>query len=65
MAAAKPFITVAGLRSPPVFRIAGGLIGGLIGHHLVEFNRGVRANVFSLWPTVASDGDNLTFTWSF
>jgi len=45
--------------------IAGGLIGGLIGHHLVEFNRSVRANGFTLRPTVSSDGDNLDFTWSF
>jgi len=45
--------------------IAGALIGGLIGHHLVEFNRGVRANGFTLRPTVGSDGDNLTLTWSF
>jgi len=45
--------------------IAGGLIGGLIGHHLVEFNRTVRANGFTLRPTVGNDGDNLTLTWSF
>ncbi len=45
--------------------IAGGLIGGLIGHHLVEFNREVRARGISFAPTVGVDGNELTFTWDF
>jgi membrane-associated phospholipid phosphatase len=44
--------------------IAGGLIGGLIGHHLVEFNRTLRAK-YSMAPTVGTDGNELTFNWSF
>ncbi|HEY2394349.1 MAG TPA: phosphatase PAP2 family protein [Rudaea sp.] len=44
--------------------IAGGLIGGLIGHHLVEFNRTLRAN-HDLAPTIGTDGNQLTFSWSF
>ncbi len=36
--------------------IAGGLIGGLIGHHLVEFNRTLRAN-HDLAPTIGTDGN--------
>ena len=45
--------------------IAGGLIGGLIGHHLVEFNRTLRENTSSLTPTMGTDGRQLTFSWSF
>jgi membrane-associated phospholipid phosphatase len=46
--------------------IAGGLIGGLIGHHLVEFNRRWRAeNESSLMPTLGTDGSQLTLSWSF
>jgi membrane-associated phospholipid phosphatase len=44
--------------------IAGGLIGGLIGHHLVEFNRTLRAN-HDLAPTIGTDGNQVTFSWSF
>ena len=44
--------------------IAGGLIGGLIGHHLVEFNRTLRAN-HDLAPTIGTDGNQLTFSWAF
>ena len=46
--------------------IAGGLIGGLIGHHLVEFNRTLRENHPSAWtPTLGTDGSELTLSWSF
>jgi len=45
--------------------IAGGLIGGLIGHHLVEFNRGLREQHSALAPTIGSDGRQLTLTWKF
>lgn len=45
--------------------IAGGLIGGLIGHHLVEFNRGLREQHGALVPTIGSDGQQLTLTWRF
>ncbi len=45
--------------------IAGGLIGGLIGHHLVEFNREVRERGISLAPTVGVDANELTLTWNF
>ena len=45
--------------------IAGGLIGGLIGHHLVEFNRELRAQGISMAPTVGVDGNEVTFTWNF
>ena len=44
--------------------IAGGLIGGLIGHHLVEFNRTWRENN-ELAPQIGTDGRQLTFTWKF
>jgi membrane-associated phospholipid phosphatase len=44
--------------------IAGGLIGGLIGHHLVEFNRTWREN-HDLAPELGTDGRQLTFTWKF
>lgn len=46
--------------------VAGGLIGGLIGHHLVEFNRRLREDTSSsLMPTLGTDGRELTFSWSF
>jgi len=44
--------------------IAGGLIGGLIGHHLVEFNTTWRENN-DLAPELGTDGRELTFTWKF
>jgi membrane-associated phospholipid phosphatase len=44
--------------------IAGGLIGGLIGHHLVEFNTTWRVNN-DLAPELGTDGRELTFTWKF
>lgn len=45
--------------------IAGGLIGGLIGHHLVAFNRELRAQGISFAPTVGVDGNEVTLTWDF
>ena len=44
---------------------AGALIGGLIGHHLVEFNRTLRANYSSMAPTIGTDGNELTLSWQF
>lgn len=45
--------------------IAGGLIGSLIGHHLVEFNRDLRARGITMAPTIGSDGNELTLCWQF
>ena len=45
--------------------IAGGLIGGLIGHHVLEFNRSLRENRSTLMPTMGTAGRQLTFSWSF
>ena len=45
--------------------IAGGLIGGLIGHHLVNFNRTLREEHGAFAPTIGSDGNTLTLTWKF
>lgn len=45
--------------------VAGGLIGGLIGHHLVNFNRELRAKRTSLTPTISSDGRQVLLTWTF
>jgi len=45
--------------------VAGALIGGLIGHHLVEFNRRLRENGSSFTPTLGTDGRQLTLNWSF
>ena len=44
--------------------VAGGLIGGLIGHHLVEFNRAWRES-HELAPEIGTDGRELTFSWKF
>jgi membrane-associated phospholipid phosphatase len=45
--------------------VAGGLIGGLIGHHLVEFNRKLRAEHSAFAPTLTTDGQQLLLTWEF
>jgi membrane-associated phospholipid phosphatase len=45
--------------------VAGGLIGGLIGHHLVEFNRRLREDRSSFAPTLGTDGSELTLSWAF
>jgi len=44
--------------------VAGGLIGGLIGHHLVHFNETWREN-HELAPEIGTDGRELTFSWKF
>lgn len=44
---------------------AGALIGGLIGHHVVEFNREWRANHPMFAPTIGTDGRQLLLTWEF
>jgi len=44
--------------------VAGGLIGGLIGHHLVEFNEAWREN-HELAPEIGTDGNELTLSWKF
>jgi membrane-associated phospholipid phosphatase len=44
--------------------VAGGLIGGLIGHHLVDFNRTWRAeHGLGMMPELGTDGRQMTFTW--
>jgi membrane-associated phospholipid phosphatase len=45
--------------------VAGGLIGGLIGHHLVEFNRQWRDSRSPLVPIVGTDGKQLLLTWEY
>ena len=46
--------------------IAGSLIGGLIGHHLVNFNETWRKeHGLGMMPELGTDGRQLTFTWKF
>ena len=45
--------------------VAGALIGGLIGHHLVEFNRRLRAEHSAFAPTLSTDGQQLLVSWQF
>lgn len=45
--------------------VAGALIGGLIGHHLVEFNQKLRATHSAFVPTLGTDGQQLLVTWRF
>jgi membrane-associated phospholipid phosphatase len=46
--------------------VAGGLIGGLIGHHLVHFNETWRnEHGLGMMPELGTDGRQLTFTWRF
>lgn len=45
--------------------VAGALIGGLIGHHLVEFNRKLRTEHSAFAPTLSTDGQQLLVTWQF
>lgn len=47
--------------------VAGGLIGGLIGHHLVNFNQNWRKeHGLALMPDeIGTDGREMTFTWKF
>lgn len=45
--------------------IAGGLIGGLIGHHLVGFNEELRSKYPESAPTLGMQGGQLTLSWAF
>ena len=46
--------------------VAGGaLVGGLIGHHLVEFNRSLRAQHQAWAPTIETDGQQVLLSWHF
>ena len=45
--------------------VAGALIGGLIGHHLVEFNRDLRARGITMAPTIGTEGQQLLVSWEF
>ena len=45
--------------------VAGGLIGGVIGHHLVNFNRRWREQHSAFAPTVSTDGRQLLLSWEF
>lgn len=45
--------------------VAGGLIGGVIGHHLVNFNRQWREQHSAFAPTVSTDGRQLLLSWEF
>ena len=45
--------------------VAGALIGGLIGHHLVVFNRRLREQNSAFAPTLSTDGQQLLLTWQF
>jgi membrane-associated phospholipid phosphatase len=45
--------------------IGGALIGGLIGHHLVNFNRELREKYPNVAPVLSTDGQQLLLTWEF
>jgi membrane-associated phospholipid phosphatase len=45
--------------------IGGALIGGLIGHHLVQFNRELREKYPTVAPVVSTDGQQLLLSWEF
>jgi membrane-associated phospholipid phosphatase len=45
--------------------LAGAVIGTLIGRHVVELNRRLRADHSAWVPTVGSDGDQFTLAWNF
>ena len=45
--------------------IAGGLIGGVIGHHLVRFNERWREEHSAFAPTIGTDGQRLLLSWEF
>ncbi len=45
--------------------VAGGLIGGLIGSHIVQFNRQWRANHPAFAPTIGTDGRQVLLSWEF
>ena len=46
--------------------LGGAVVGGFIGHHLVDFNRRWRAQNESAWmPELGTDGQQLLLTWRF
>ena len=45
--------------------VAGGLIGGIIGHHLVHFNEKWREEHSAFTPTLSTDGQRLLLSWEF
>jgi membrane-associated phospholipid phosphatase len=45
--------------------VAGSLIGGVIGHHLVHFNEQWREQHSAFTPTISTDGQQLLFSWKF
>lgn len=45
--------------------VAGSLIGGVIGHHLVQFNERWREQHSAFTPTVSTDGRQLLLSWQF
>lgn len=45
--------------------IAGGLIGGVIGRHLVHFNERWREEHSAFTPTISTDGQQLLLSWKF
>jgi len=45
--------------------VAGGLIGGIIGHHLVHFNERWREEHSAFTPTISTDGQQLLLAWKF
>jgi len=45
--------------------VAGGLIGGVIGHHLVHFNERWREQHSAFTPTISTDGQRLLLSWEF
>jgi membrane-associated phospholipid phosphatase len=45
--------------------VAGSLIGGIIGHHLVHFNEKWREEHSAFTPTLKTDGQQLLLSWEF
>jgi membrane-associated phospholipid phosphatase len=45
--------------------VGGALIGGLIGHHLVQFNRELREKYPRVAPVIGTDGQQLLLSWRF
>jgi membrane-associated phospholipid phosphatase len=45
--------------------VGGALIGGLIGHHLVQFNRDLREKYPGVAPILSADGQQLLLSWEF
>ncbi len=45
--------------------VAGSLIGGVIGHHLVHFNEQWREQHLAFAPKISTDGQGLLFSWEF